>query len=179
MHSKSKQAHTKINAPALSDNPEQLLYPKIALATPLLLLVGCAALQSAPHSQTKDMLDTYQHMVTELSETPTFATYERYLSQELVGQIHSELSGDLDQHLEFLAPPFWFDAVSETHQGLVDDRTCLAVNGVSVDGELISAALEYVVRDEMMKIRAVEIGLYEPDESLPDNVWCPVRADEF
>jgi len=145
----------------------------------LLLLAGCTGLQSAPQSQTKAMRDSYQRMATELSETPKFATYERYLSQELVEQIHSELSGDLDQHVEFLAPPFWFDAVTETHQGQVEGRNCLVVNGISVDGDLISTALEYVDQDDMMKIRAVEIGLYGPEESLPEDLWCPVRADKL
>ena len=145
----------------------------------LLLLAGCTGLQSAPQSQTKAMSDTYQRMATELSEAPKFATYERYLSQELMEQIHAELSGDLDQQVEFLAPQFWFDAVTETHQGQVEGRSCLVVNGISVDGDLISAALEYVDQDDMMKIRAVEIGLYEPEESLSEDLWCPVRADKL
>ena len=155
------------------------VYRKKALAASLLLLMaGCAGSQP-PHSQTKTMLQTYQQMANELSETPTFATYEYYLAEELIGQIHSDISGDLDHHVEFLAPPFWFDSVSETYQGLAEGRSCLVVNGVSVDGDLISAALEYVDREGMLKIRSAEIGLYEPDKSLPNKVWCPVRADEF
>jgi len=118
-------------------------------------------------------------MANELSDTPTFATYKYYLAEELIGQIHSDISGDLDQHVEFLAPPLWFDSVSETYQGLAEGRSCLVVNGVSVDGDLISAALEYVDREGMLKIRSAEIGLYEPGESVPNEVWCPVRADEF
>lgn len=155
------------------------VYHKTALAACLLLMTGCTGHQPPPHPQTKNMLLTYQKMADELSETPTFATYEYYLAEELIGQIHSDITGDLDKHVEFLAPPFWFDSVSETYQGLAEDRSCLVVNGVSVDGDLISAALEYVDREEMLKVRAVEIGLYESDESLPNEVWCPVRADEF
>jgi len=156
-----------------------VVYRNAALAVSLVLLAGCAGLKSLSHSQNKGMLETYQRMATELSETPKFVTYERYLSQELVEQIHAELSGDLDQHVEFLAPPFWFDAVTETHQGQVEGRNCLVVNGISVDGDLISTALEYVDQDDMMKIRAVEIGLYGPEERLPGDLWCPARADEF
>jgi len=154
------------------------VYRKIALAASLLLMTGCAG-HKPPHPQTKNMLLTYQKMADELSETPTFATYEYYLAEELIGQIHSEITGDLDEHVEFLAPPFWFDSVSETYQGLAEGRSCLVVNGVSVDGDPISAALEYVDREGMLKVRSVEIGLYETDESLPNTVWCPVRADEF
>ena len=154
------------------------VYRKTALAASLLLMTGCAGHQP-PHPQTKNMLLTYQKMADELSETSTFATYEYYLAEELIGQIHSEIAGDLDEHVEFLAPPFWFDSVSETYQGLAEGRSCLVVNGVSVDGDLISAALEYVDRERMLKVRSVEIGLYETYESLPNEVWCPVRANEF
>ncbi len=154
------------------------MYRNIALAASLLLMTGCGGHQS-PHPQTNNMLSTYQKMADELSETPTFATYEHYLAEELIAQIHSDIAGDLDEHVEFLAPPFWFDSVSETYQGRVEGRSCLVLNGVSVDGDLISAAFEYVDREGMLKVRSVEIGLYETDENLPDEVWCPARADEF
>lgn len=154
------------------------VYRKTALVVSLLLMTGCAG-HELPHPQTKNMLPTYQKMADELAETSTFATYEHYLAEELIGQIHSEIAGDLDEYVEFLAPPFWFDSISETYQGLTKGRSCLVVNGVSVDGDLISAALEYVDREGVWKVRSVEIGLYETDESLPNEVWCPVRADEF
>lgn len=152
-----------------------------ALALALLLLTGCAGSKESVESRPQDMLATYQRMADELAKAPAYATYEPYLSQELRDQMRADFPNARarDEHVEWVAPPFWFHEVGDTYQGLVDDRRCLVVNGVSVDGDPISAAIEYVDRSKMLKIRAVEIALYEPGDSLPSEVWCPVRPPEF
>ena len=152
-----------------------------AFALSLLLLTGCAGSQQSPESKPEDMLATYQQMATELAKTPTYSTYEPYLSQELKDQIRADFpyARARDEHLEWVAQPFWLDEVGDTYQGLVEDRRCLVVNGVPVEGDPISAAIEYVDQSKMLKIRAVEIALYEPGDSLPSEVWCPIRPDEF
>jgi hypothetical protein len=124
-------------------------------------------------------LETYQEMSEELAEAPTFSTYAPYLSEELLAAIRSDLGPNIDEHVQFLAAPLWFEQMTETHQGTIEGRECLVVNGVSVNGDPISAALEYVDRDKMEKIRAVEIAMFGPGESLPADTWCPIRPDEF
>lgn len=157
------------------------VFPITAFALSQLLLTGCAGSQQSAESRPQDMLATYQQMANELAKTPTYSTYEPYLSQELRDQMRADFpdARARDEHLEWVAPPFWLDEVGDTYQGPVEDRRCLVLNGVSVEGDPISAAIEYVDRSKMLKIRAVEIALYEPGDSLPSEVWCPIRPDEF
>lgn len=155
------------------------VYKTITLVLFATSVAGCAGLRPSAESESMDMLATYQKMSDELDGEPSFATYEQYLSRELIDQIRSDFPDNLDQQVEFLAPPFWFRSVDDTYQGSAGERQCLAVNGVSVDGDPISAAMEYVDRRDRLKIRAVEIALYEPGDDLPGEVWCPVRLDEL
>lgn len=145
----------------------------------LLFFSGCAIDHRRDGAALMSMLETYQEMSAELRKAPTFATYEPYLSKELQAAIRLDLGPNIDEHTPFLAPPLWFGRVDETYERHVGERHCLVVNGVSVDGDAISVALEYVSTDELMKVRAVEIAMFESDETLPAEGWCPVRADEF
>lgn len=49
----------------------------------------------------------------------------------------------------------------------------------SVEGDPISAAIEYQSESRRFKIRAVEIQFLESSSDWPDRVWCPVRPEAF
>ncbi len=157
---------------------------RILLGTLILVvatgIAGCAGINGNRAAESRPMWDAYQKMADKVVEDPTFASYKPFLSQELLADIQSEPGLNLDKQVHFLAPPLWFEQVEEAYEASdVKGRQCLVVNGISVDGDPISAAVEYVSRNEEMKIRAAQIAFYEVREGLPAEPWCPIRPDEF
>lgn len=153
-------------------------YTILAVVSSAVLTSGCSG-NSQQHSQPATMWETFQEMSDRLEQEPQFATYKPYLSQILLEDIQSDSELDLDEQIHFLAPSLWFEQMEAHYEGRDQGRNCLTVNGQSVDGDPISAALEYIPVGQELKIRAVEIALYEAGDALPMEAWCPVRPDEF
>lgn len=143
------------------------------------VIAGCAGNPGHGSTNASPLQVAYQEMAADLHADPSFATYEKHLSRELRKDMKSDLGPDRDDQIEFLAPPFWYEELQNFHEGIRDERQCLTVNGISVDGDPISAGIEYVDEQGAIKIRAVEIAFFEQVGELPLEVWCPVRPDEI
>ncbi|GGY66132.1 hypothetical protein [Marinobacter zhanjiangensis] len=144
-----------------------------------LSIAGCAGTPEQKPTNAAPLQVSYQEMAADLNADPSFATYEKHLSRKLSEDMEPDLGPDPDEHVEFLSPPFWYEEVRNFHEGTRDGKQCLTVNGISVDGDPISAGIEYVDEQGQKKIRAVEIALFEQVGELPLEVWCPVRPDEI
>ena len=143
------------------------------------VIAGCAGNSGQKPTSALPLQVAYQEMAADLNADPSFATYEKHLSRTLREDMEADLGPDRDDQIEFLAPPFWYEEVQTFHEGIRDGRQCLSVNGISVDGDPISAGIEYVDEQGAKKIRAVEIALFDQAWELPSEIWCPVRPDEI
>ncbi len=150
-----------------------------ALTMSVLLLSGCANPHHGSDTQ-QPLWQDHQDLAEELRNNASFSNYEAYISETLIDIITEDsASEDHSELFKQLAVPLWFESVKTHFEGAEEGNLCLVTNGISTEGDSISASTEYQREDGRFKIRAVEIQFLEDNSGFPQEIWCPVRPETF
>lgn len=149
-----------------------------ALTMSVLLFSGCANPNHGSHIQ-QPLWQAHQGLAEELRNDVSFRNYDAYLSETLIDIITEDSAANHGELFKQLTVHSWFETVKTHFEGTEDGKNCLVTNGLSTEGDFISAATEYQREDGRFKIRAVEIRYLENSSDFPQEIWCPIRPETF